>query len=443
MAKRKKINLLFDATIIVNAYDKKQSNRSGIFFVALNILKQLCSYKDITIYLYSQNPKLRARWPEIKSLYFQETDAEGLLPYLPGFFDKINYKIIKSKEKFKYFSSKNKVLKCIHLKTKILLLSMLYQLSKAIVRTDNYANIDAFLSPIFKVPDIICNHKKIKKYVILYDLIPCIFPEKYKGYLAEGTWLSELLKSLNSEDAYFSISECTKKDFLNYCPELTADNVIVTLLGHDKSFQASCKKAIAAVKKKYNIPQKKKYVFSLCNLDERKNLIRAVKTFVDFCGKNQIKDMVFVLGGAKVQTFIDSFEQAFSEIKDFKNKIIRAGYVDDEDLAPLYSGAEWFVYTSQYEGFGLPPLEAMACGCPVITSNNSSLPEVVGDAGIMIDWDSDKQHVKAYEKYYFEKDYRKMMAEKGLKRAKQFSWEKCVKIMVNKIRQDLLNVQKN
>ena len=69
-------------------------------------------------------------------------------------------------------------------------------------------------------------------------------------------------------------------------------------------------------------------------------------------------------------------------------------YIDDEDLAPLYSGAEWFVFTSQYEGFGLPPLEAMACGCPVIASNNSSLPEVVGDAGIMIDWDSDEQHIR-------------------------------------------------
>lgn len=63
--------------------------------------------------------------------------------------------------------------------------------------------------------------------------------------------------------------------------------------------------------------------------------------------------------------------------------------------------AEWFVYTSQYEGFGLPPLEAIACGCPVIVSNNSSLPEVVGDSCIMIDYDSDEQHIEAYEKYYF------------------------------------------
>ena len=87
-------------------------------------------------------------------------------------------------------------------------------------------------------------------------------------------------------------------------------------------------------------------------------------------------------------------------------------YTDDEDMEVLYSNAEWFVYTSQYEGFGMPPLETMACGTAVITSNNSSLPEVVGDAGIMIDWDSDEQHIKAYEKYYFDLDFRNTMAQK-------------------------------
>ena len=118
---------------------------------------------------------------------------------------------------------------------------------------------------------------------------------------------------------------------------------------------------------------------------------------------------------------------------DYSDKIIKAGYIDDEDLAPLYSGAEWFVYTSQYEGFGLPPLEALACGCPVITSNNSSLPEVVGDAGIMIDWDSDEQHIKAYEDYYFHPELREQNRQKGLIRAKQFSWEKTVDLMLKEI----------
>ena len=112
---------------------------------------------------------------------------------------------------------------------------------------------------------------------------------------------------------------------------------------------------------------------------------------------------------------------------------MHVGYVDDEDLPIFYSFAQWFVFTSQYEGFGLPPLEAMQCGCPVITSNTSSLPEVVGDAGIMIDWDNDNQHVAAYEKYYFDEKLRMLNSKKGLQRAKLFSWNKTVDFMIGKM----------
>ena len=90
-----------------------------------------------------------------------------------------------------------------------------------------------------------------------------------------------------------------------------------------------------------------------------------------------------------------------------------------------------------YEGFGLPPLEAISCGCPVIVSNNSSLPEVVGEAGIMIDYDSDEQHIKAYESYYFNENLRKENSQKGLERAKLFSWEKCVDAMVDFIKANI------
>ena len=143
-----------------------------------------------------------------------------------------------------------------------------------------------------------------------------------------------------------------------------------------------------------------------------------------------------MLGGGHWKSFIDSLAGIIGGFGDYKDKIIKIGYVDDEDLPALYSGAEWFTYTSMYEGFGLPPLEAMSCGCPVIVSNNSSLPEVVGDAGILIDWDSDQQHIEAYEKYYFNPQLRKMNREKGLARAKEFSWAKCVNTMVETMKRD-------
>ena len=179
------------------------------------------------------------------------------------------------------------------------------------------------------------------------------------------------------------------------------------------------------IKIKYGIPVEKKYVFSLCAIEPRKNLVRAISSFLKFTKKNSVDDIVWVLGGAAWDSFTELSKKLDSNI------IIRTGYIDDEDLPTLYSNAEWFVYTSQYEGFGLPPLEAMQCGCPVITSNNTSLPEVVGDAGIMIDWDSDEQHIEAYEKYYFNEELRKENSRKGLERSKQFSWKETVDKMVS------------
>ena len=426
---KKKINLLFDATIIMNAYDKKQTCRSGIFFVALNVLKELVKRKNIIIYLYAQNSDVEKKWKELKTSYFENIDCKRVMTCGSSIYEKCIYKINKNLEKIKYFRLKKKRLKCLKINIKIFYLKLLALLTKKKAKI-KYAGIDVFLSPLFRIPDSIKDICGIKKFVILYDLVPNLFPEKYQNQLKPNTWYSYLLNSLNHEDWYFSISSNTKKDFLKYYPVLDENKIIVTLLGHEEKFHPCDVSVQKDVRNKYAIPINKKYIFSLCNLDERKNLIREVKTFYDFLNNHQISDMVFVLGGAKIDSFMKDFEQSISELNNQKNNILYIGYVDDEDLPALYSGAEWFVYTSQYEGFGLPPLEAMACGCPVITSNNSSLPEVVGDAGIMIDWDSDEQHIKAYEKYYFDEKYRNEMAQKGLERAKQFSWERCVNRMV-------------
>lgn len=100
---------------------------------------------------------------------------------------------------------------------------------------------------------------------------------------------------------------------------------------------------------------------------------------------------------------------------------------------PLYSKSEFFVYPSLYEGFALPPLEAMQCGCPVITSNISSLPEVVGDAGILVDPQSEPELIEAMKNLYYRRDLRQDLSARRLERAKQFSWEKTVDIMVKEM----------
>jgi glycosyltransferase involved in cell wall biosynthesis len=220
-----------------------------------------------------------------------------------------------------------------------------------------------------------------------------------------------------------------KNDGKHFFSTITDENSMVVHLAANKNFKRILDNQILDwVKKKYKIPSKKKYLFSLCTVEPRKNLIRAVRCFLEFISKHNISDLVWVMGGGHWDYFINELKK--NNVRWDSNFIIQAGYIDDEDLPVLYSNAEWFVYTSQYEGFGLPPLEAMQCGCPVITSNNSSLPEVVGDAGMMIDWDSDDQHIEAYEKYYFDENLRKEFSKKGLERAKLFSWEKTVDVIV-------------
>ncbi len=297
---------------------------------------------------------------------------------------------------------------------------------------DDMSSIDAFLSPLEKIPDCVKQYPNISNYTILYDVTPLIFPMYFKS--GSTGWFEQLVASLNLQDFYFSISDYTKSDFLRYCPNLDSDKITTIPLSTNLPYKPNTKaKQLAAVCKKYNIPTDKKYLFSLCSLEPRKNLIRAVKTFLDFIKKNKINDLVYVLGGGAWSGFVEKLEKEVPDYQKYSDKIIRAGYVDDADLEILYSNALWFVYTSQYEGFGMPPLEAMSCGCPVITSNNTSLPEVVGGAGQMIDWDSDEQHVASYEKYYFDEKYRKSMAKKGLARSKKFSWKSAVDIILNKM----------
>lgn len=150
----------------------------------------------------------------------------------------------------------------------------------------------------------------------------------------------------------------------------------------------------------------------------------------------QTENLYFVLGGASWKTFVPFLQREIGNLKDCKRFIILTGYVDDDDLAALYSDAFCFVYPSLYEGFGLPPLEAMQCGCPVIASDTSSLPEVIGDAGIMIDPRNEKSLVKAFTDLFDNPQLRQRLVQQSLRRARQFSWKTSADIIVRKIIND-------
>ena len=361
-----RLKIAYDADIFILCTKYANTNRGGIYFVGYNIAKLFLDNENIDLYFYT----------------YREEDLEESRYYLNQIFPNYDIKII-------------------------------HRTSK------EWIDINIFYSPYRRPEDFITNNKNIKKIMQIHDLVPVI-----DNCLA---WGNHVFEYLYKDYIYFAVSEYTKNELIKYANGIIRDsNIYTTLLSYDHD-RFKKMELNDYIRNKYNIPKNKKYVFSLCGIYPRKNLIRIIRTFHQFIDKHNIKDMLFIMGGYHSESFLETFNEG---IKEYKDRILRLGYVDDEDIAYLYSGAEWFIYTSQLEGFGIPPLEAMACGCPVITSNNSSLPEVVGDAGIMIDWNSDEQHIEAYEKYYFDKKYREEMVKKGLERSKLFSWEKCANKML-------------
>ena len=427
-----KKTLLFDATMLVNIAHKN-AGRSGIFFTAYNIAREFNNSDKINLMFYCSPDKYLQLKYAIKKFMPEFKDVHIYSPGIKNYYDRF-IDFVGALKNYSKQEHHNIIATIFHWYA--LFLKILFFIPRKIVKAKyDPMSIDFFFSPCHRVPAEFSNKNTIKRYTLIHDVIPFLFPEYFEKAFKDSNgqyWLDILVNYMKTQknDKYFANSVCTKNDFLKLIPELNPEQITVSLLACADYFHPCTKEQILLSLKKYNLPTDKKYVFSLCSLEPRKNLIRAVKTFIQFIKKNKINDMVFILGGGHWEEFIGKLNAEIADLGKYKDRIIQAGYIDDEDLAPLYSGAEWFVYTSQYEGFGLPVLEAMACGCPVITSNKSSLPEVVGDTAIKIAYDSDAQHVEAYEKYYFNKKYRDKMAGKGLERAKKFSWDKTVNLMV-------------
>nr|WP_321432714.1 glycosyltransferase family 1 protein [uncultured Campylobacter sp.] len=414
-----KIKVIFDVTIIAIA---SGGGRSGIFSVARSLFERFRMNNQVSLSLYCEGVNKQESKKALEKQDIDLKDMEFFFVQNNADTKIMNYlkQIIK-----RFISIFPKPFGSVITK---FAKKILQKPSKKVI-FEAQESYDIFFSPCFEIK----NNLAKQNYILLHDVIPLIFDE-YKNNPG-NYWFLELTRKLDESYTCFANSAYTKADFLKHLPHLKPENIIVTPLACDERFKPANADEIVKAKAKYKIPSDKKYIFSLCTLEPRKNLIRAVKCFANFISKNNIDDLVFVLGGAYWDAFIEKLENEIGSLdENIKSKILKIGYVDDSDQAALYSGALFFVYTSQYEGFGLPPLEAMSCGTPVITSNNSSLPEVVGDAGIMIDYDDDTAHIKAYESYYYNENLRKENSKKGLERAGLFSWEKCADIMITEMK---------
>lgn len=279
---------------------------------------------------------------------------------------------------------------------------------------------NVYHSPYFALPSRALLGKAARVLTI-HDMIPVLFPQFFTAKIVRK--FKKNLESIEPErDWIICNSNHTKQDFCHYSG-MNPDRVFVTPLAAAKHFYPVKEAAlIAHTLQRYAITQP--YLLSLATLEPRKNLSLLVRCFLRLLEANPDWDLTLVLVGISGWKNTDIF-QTVQQNPRLQSRIVFTGYVPDSDLSAIFSGALAFVYPSFYEGFGLPPLEAMQCGTPVITSNTSSLPEVVGSAGLLIDPSQEDELYQAIWTIVTDTALRSQLAQKSLERAKEFSWKKC------------------
>lgn len=217
-------------------------------------------------------------------------------------------------------------------------------------------------------------------------------------------------RSLKLADGIVTPSEFTKTEINRLYPHQSAE-IEPTLLGVDPSiFNPRSKSEIDALRLKLQLPEK--YLLFVGTSDPRKNISGIIKAIAALPQEIRL-----------VCTGWSGWDKTIHQ--EFEKRVSFTGYVSDQELATLYSGARAFVYPSFYEGFGLPVLEAMACGCPVITSTLSSLPEVAGNAGILCDPHDTQQLADAIQSIYRSDERYQQLSKASQQRAGCFSWQEC------------------
>ena len=259
--------------------------------------------------------------------------------------------------------------------------------------------------------------KKIKRVTVIHDMTVFLYP-KFHVFLSQYLQRKFLPGILKRADLIITNSSHTTKDVLKFFPEHKHKTYSV-LLGKEKSIEPRMDQSIL---KKYNVDQP--YILNVGTLEPRKNIPMLVEAFSRFKQRSGTSHKL-VLIGKKGWKSEDIFKAVNESV--FKDDIIWLGYIDKEELPVFYSMAEVFAYPSIYEGFGLPVIEAMAFGTPVITSNISSLPEVGGSAVLYIDPGSTSELADRLDILCADPELRNKHRSLGLSQASMFSWEKTAK----------------
>lgn len=217
---------------------------------------------------------------------------------------------------------------------------------------------------------------------------------------------------------------CATRDDLVAAYGVPRDRIHVIYLGRDEALTPVADAGeLARVRAAYGLGER--YLLYVGTLQPRKNLARVIAAFARVCDRVELGGVQLVLAGKKGWLYDDLF--AAVERLGLRGRVAFPGYIPDADLPALLSGGTAFVFPSLYEGFGIPVLEAGGCGVPVITSNTSSLPEVAGDAALLVDPHDVEAIAEAMYRLVTDEALRAELTRRGLENVKRFSWEKCAR----------------
>jgi len=249
--------------------------------------------------------------------------------------------------------------------------------------------------------------------VTIHDLAylryPQVHPLGRRLYLGAFTRLT-----VRRAKAIVAVSQYTRREIGQFF-RVPMERIHVIYEGYDARFRPLPHEEVEAFRKQRGLPPR--YLLYLGNLEPRKNLSRLVQAYARISGREQVP---LVLAGPRGWGYADLFRQV--DRLGLSGRVAFPGFVPAEELPLWYNGAEAFVYPSLYEGFGLPPLEAMACGTPVLVSSASSLPEVVGEAGLQVPPEDVDALAEALQRLLDDAELRAALRQRGLEQAGRFSW---------------------
>ena len=278
--------------------------------------------------------------------------------------------------------------------------------------------VTLFHAPHYVLPPLV----RCRSVVTIHDCIHLMFPEYLPSRLALTYARTSIALASRRARRVLTVSESSKRDILRFV-DVPADKIDVIYNAYDERFGVEPREEdMLRVRERYQLDDE--FVLYAGNVRPHKNLKRLIEAF-DLVRKRGLAHLKLVLIGDEISKYAELRRAVHSH--QLHQYVRFLGYLPEETLAIMYRLAGVFVFPSLYEGFGLPPLEAMASGTPVVTSNVSSLPEVTGDAAVLVDPYHPEAIADGIERVLGDEALRRDLRAKGLARARQFSWEASVR----------------